>query len=86
MTHHGRDIVALVAVTLVCLVALFVLPADSELLGRLATAALAAIVFIVRGGLAPEGGRAKRGATPTDAALVTWASGEVLGQLLGSLM
>lgn len=78
---------ALVAVTVVCLVALLVLPAESELLARLATAALAAIVFIVRGGLTlrPED-QAKRSATPTDAAIVTWASGEVLGQLLGSLM
>lgn len=77
------EALALVIVGVLGIVGLLTLPADGELLSRLAVGALAAAVFIARGGFGgpPRGGLA---AGPGLAALATVASSEA-GAMLGAL-
>lgn len=78
------EALALVVVGILGIVGLFTLPADGELLSRLAVGALAAAVFIARGGFGggpPRGGLA---AGPGLAAFATVASSEA-GAMLGAL-
>lgn len=77
------EALALLVVGVLGIVGLLTLPADGELLSRLAVGALAAAVFIARGGFGgpPRGGS---GASPAIAAALT-VMGSEAGAMLGAL-
>lgn len=78
------EALALLIVGVLGVIGLLVLPADGELLSRLAVGAVAAAVFIARGGFGGGPPRGGSGASPAIAAALT-VMGSEAGAMLGAL-